>query len=133
MKRKITLLIFALGLATSIQAVPTPGLKKIMMQLGSDTQQIQTSLLQGSLKGVASWAMAVADHPQVSTVEKKSIMKTLGKDIKIFKKWDVDVHQTAKKLSQAATQGDLIAAQTQYQQMLKACFACHDQFRDRLR
>ena len=121
---------------TEVTEVETadPGLlRSIMVDLGIDMNNISHGLWLEDLPTVAAAATAIAEHPHVSDTERARIQGALGADFAEFIRSDRQVHDTAVRLSAAASTGELTATLDQLAELQVSCVACHLEFRERLR
>lgn len=110
-----------------------PGdLKTIMVELGNDMNAVNAALWVEDWVALAAAGRAIADHPHVSAAEKARVSKALGPDFAAFVAADRRVHDSAVRLSAAATTEDVTAVLGELSELQAACVACHAAFRDRL-
>lgn len=111
-----------------------PGLlRSIMVGLGSDMDEISRGLWLEDLAIVGAAARAIAEHPHVSDAERMRIQGVLAADFAEFIKGDRHVHDTAVRLSGAASAGDMASTLDELANLQAGCVACHQSFRERLR
>ena len=111
-----------------------PGLlRSIMINLGSEMNEISRALSLGDLPTLAAAATAIAEHPHVSDTERERIQAVLGSNFGSFVSSDRQVHETSVHLSEAAAANDLPATLEQLAELQVRCVACHQEFRERLR
>lgn len=130
MKKKIFALMLALLGATSLSAAT---MKEIMADLGKDANRLQSAILVDDYTAAAKAAEAIVEHPKPPLEFRKALIKSLGAEAADFKTWDHMTHHGAEKAKEAADSADRKGLQEAYQDMLKGCFGCHHNFRDRLK
>jgi hypothetical protein len=81
----------------------------------------------------AAAARSVADHPTVPPEELERISAVLGSDLARFKAWDLQVHDLALRLSEAAAAGGISPLLEIDAELRSGCVGCHSEFRERLR
>jgi hypothetical protein len=110
-----------------------PGLFNIMVGLQGDAYRISRGLWTEQLDTIAAAARSIANHPQVTADELRVVQGILGDDIVAFRALDMQVHDLAVRLGEAAAAGDLEAVVATDAELRAGCVECHTQFRDRLR
>jgi len=119
--------------ATAAERPEHASLRQIMRWLEQDMLALHSALWRDSLAVVADRAAAVADHPTVPDTVRREILATLGPDGAAFRRADMQVHDAATRLAEAARADDLDAVLASLDTIHRGCVACHRQFRDRLR
>ncbi|SCZ49980.1 cytochrome c [Thiohalomonas denitrificans] len=108
-------------------------LKNIMAQLGRDMHQVSDGIMQDDLEQVAQGAQAVADHPRPSLGQRWRILQGMGNELEGFRQADARVHDQAVELGEVARAGDREGVVKHYFELVEACIACHDQYRQPVR
>lgn len=119
--------------STSPSRVALPGLFSIMVGLQEDMARVSRGLWLERFDTIAAAAQDVADHPRVPPEEFERISGVLGKDMSRFGGMDMEVHDLAVRLAEAAREEDLEAVLSAQAELRRACVACHSTFRQRLR
>ncbi len=122
--------------ATAAAPVPSPSdglLLVIMVRLGADMSALSNALWREDLAGVAGAATAIADHPPLSAAERERIQGVLGERFPDFVEADHRVHDSAARLAEHATAGELDAALEELAELQSGCVACHDSLRATVR
>ncbi len=116
-----------------IQTPANPGkLKTIMAGIADDMTLAQLGLWTENFDLISESAKRIATHPKVSEAEKARVMKTLGDDMPAFGAMDKVVHDSAVRLSEAASASDLPATLKELSVLQSGCVSCHSTFRGRL-
>lgn len=125
----IALIITGTGLATTANE---PTLKDIMQGLRDSLFELTDGLLLEAPDQVATAAAAIAGHATVSEHERFIIVATLGSEMPKFVQWDQLVHSLSVSIGEVAATGDFARIESDYQQMLSACIACHGAYKTRV-
>ena len=104
-------------------------LRKIMQDLGKNTQTITYGISRENWERVAGAAASIADHPQPPLTERMRILGFVGSDAGKFKGYDEKTHQAARSLEQAANRSDGQAVISAFATLQSSCLACHQSFR----
>lgn len=120
----------AIGLlsTTSLVQAESTDLKGIMQQLENSWLKLNSALLREDLTAVAVAAAAIADHPKPDATERLRVLTLVGDRAAEFRRWDSIVHDAAIELAGAASENDIKAAQSAYQEVLSGCLSCHRAF-----
>jgi len=105
-------------------------LKSIMQDLGEQMGQLVKGIMADNMETVSQAAVAIADHPKPGLGERLVLLGRIGSDVTTFRQKDVEVHEAAIFIKQAAEVGDRDALVSGFHRLTKACLACHMQFRD---
>ncbi|MBE9547805.1 MAG: cytochrome c [Proteobacteria bacterium] len=108
------------------------GLRLVMQGLLEDTQQITTGIFLQDFSQIEVAANKIANHPSPGMATKTKLIANLGGEMGKFKQFDTLVHNTAVKLSRAASNEDMTAIITAYHQLIDDCQACHAEFKQRI-
>jgi cytochrome c556 len=110
----------------------TPGLKEIMQDLRDSLVEISDGLLVDDLEQVASGAGGIAEHPKIPAAQVQLVAAALGPEMAAFKQLDTRVHDLSLEIRAAAESHDRSAVITGYQQVIEACLACHQSYKERV-
>jgi cytochrome c553 len=130
--RLITIVAVLTFAVTAATAENEPTLKEIMQGLRDSLVEMTDGLLLGEADRVSRAARVIAEHPPISEHDRPIIVETLGPEMPAFAHFDQLAHSFSVSIAEAATQGDLARAEREYQQMLGACFACHNAYKTRV-
>lgn len=119
--------------SASATRVALPGLYSIMAALQADMARVSRGLWLEDLDTVAAGADAVANHPQVPPEEFQRISEVLGEEMSRFGGMDMEVHDVAVRLGDAADRADLESVLALDAELRRACVRCHSTYRQRLR
>jgi len=114
---------------TGQQSTKQLALRGIMKDLGSNMQVVTDGISREDWALVEKTAPLIADHPQPPMSEKARIMGFMGSSMGKFKGYDDVTHEAAKSLGQAAAKQDGLAVIAAFQELQKACYGCHQDFR----
>jgi len=128
------------GLALAAAPAPAPAdtdapapkplaLRSIMQELGRNMQLITDGIAREDWALVEKTAPRVADHPQPPLSERLRILAFAGTDAGRFKAHDGNTHAAAQALAESASAKDGEATILAFQQLQRACFHCHREFR----
>lgn len=112
----------------AIQTEPL-ALRKIMQELGRNMQAITGAISQEEWGQVAQLAPKVATHPEPPLTEKMRILAYLGADAAEFRNFDVQTHEAALAIKQAAASSDGKAVIQSFAHVQESCLGCHQAFR----
>ncbi len=107
-------------------------LKAIMAGLMSDMDEIRRGIKDGDFKAVEEHAKKVANHEKPPMEERERIMGFLKDEADGFKSADMEVHNAATGLAEAAAQMDNTAVIVHYSRILRGCLKCHTRYRARV-
>lgn len=134
--RLLAALALWLPLAIGAQALADDGvgatplyLRKIMKEIGRNTQSTAAAISMEDWAQVASLAPKIAAHPEPPVSEKIRILAYLGADAARFRGFDEQTHSAAHAMAEAAQRGDGMGVIQSFAKMQEACLACHQSFR----
>lgn len=136
--RKIAFLVGVIGLSMNAFSHVEEGanselsLKAVMQGLSADTQKVTQGILAEDYQQIEKAAYHIAYHPGFVTSSKKKIIDHLGKEMKVFKSFDKNVHDLAMQINQAAKEKNMPKVVTRYHQLIDGCLACHSQFKQQV-
>ncbi|TKR55131.1 cytochrome c [Allopusillimonas ginsengisoli] len=104
-------------------------LQGVMEKLGQDMQAVTGAISIEDWALVAELAPKTARHAEPPPEEKVRIVTWLGKDAGKFRGFDVQVHEEATAMGEAATRGDGEAVINVFAKVQQTCLACHQSFR----
>ncbi|MFT0548646.1 cytochrome c [Allopusillimonas ginsengisoli] len=104
-------------------------LKGVMEKLGQDMQAVTGAISNEDWALVAELAPKIARHAEPPPEEKVRIVTWLGKDAGKFRGFDVQVHEEATAMGEAATRSDGEAVINAFAKVQQTCLACHQSFR----
>ncbi|MEO8232542.1 MAG: hypothetical protein ABI638_09680 [Ignavibacteriota bacterium] len=105
----------------------------IMYQLMADMNGISTGIFMENYPMIDSAAYHIAQHPEINPRQMQIIKKIMGEEMDEFERIDMNVHDHAVFISQAAQQKKMEEILSQYNIVQHNCVNCHNQFRARLR
>lgn len=114
---------------TGAQGTNELALRKIMKDLGNNTQVITDGISREDWALIEKTAPLIADHPQPPISEKMRIIGFMGSDMGKFKNYDGEVHKAAESMGQAARIHDGQGVIAAFQTLQTACYNCHRDFR----
>jgi cytochrome c556 len=121
------------GVEQPTQTPADPGkLVTIMAGIADEMTLVQLGLWTENFDLISESAMKIADHSKVSAAEKARVVKALGEDMPAFGAMDKVVHDSAMRLSEAASANDLPATLKELTVLQSGCVSCHSTFRARL-
>ncbi|MBZ0088157.1 MAG: cytochrome C [Thermomonas sp.] len=114
-------------------AEPTPRmvLQGVMAKLGRDMQAVTGAIAVEDWAAVARLAPGIARHPEPPLSEKLRILAWLGGDAGKFRAFDIQAHDAALAMGQAAQRGDGGAVIDAFARTQRACLGCHQGYRQR--
>jgi cytochrome c556 len=104
-------------------------LRKIMQELGRNMQAITGAISQEDWAKVAQIAPNVAKHPEPPLTEKVRILAYLGTNAPKFRGFDVQTHEAAHAMKEAALKNDGKAVIQSFARVQESCLGCHQGFR----
>ncbi len=104
-------------------------LRSIMEQLGRDLQSVVDAIAKEDWAAVAALAPKIAKHPEPPPPEKVRILSWLGADAGKFRNHDVQSHDAALVMGDAAARADGNAVIDAFANVQRSCLACHQNFR----
>ncbi len=110
-----------------------PGLFSIMTELERNLADVSRGFWLEDFEVIAVAARSVAGHPTVPPEELEWISEALGPDLARFKAWDVQLHDLAVRMSEAAAAGEIPSLLEMDAELRAGCVGCHSEFRERLR
>lgn len=113
----------------SVLAAEPLALRKIMSELGRNTQLIAGGLAREDYAVVENAARAIADHPQPPLLEKTRIIGFVGTSMVKYKAYDGKTHDAAMVLAAAAKSKAGQEAINAFQSLQTGCYDCHSEFR----
>jgi cytochrome c556 len=122
-----------LGLAYPASAAEEPDLEAVMEQLGQQLGTLSQALAAGDFLRVEETALAIANHPRPNAAQRQRIIRGLGADADGFSGGDRRLHDAAMAVVAAARDEQIETALTAHDKLLRACVACHGQFRERVK
>lgn len=108
-------------------------LRPIMQQLAVDMSGLTNALWLENYDEMIVRSRAIADHPDISTVERERIHNILGRETVAFDAMDEQVHAASHRMYAAAQARQLGDFLQQLGKVQRGCTSCHTQFRGRLR
>ena len=109
----------------------TPSLRDVMIKLENSLIELNKSILLEDYKGIASAAGNIARHPKPKN-DLPIVVKTLGAEIKEFKKFDSIVHKSAEEIVGLAKSRNLQSILKKNSLILTNCANCHVKFRKKI-
>lgn len=116
-------------LAVAAQAAEPLAFQGVMKDLGKHTQTIAGAIAYEDWELVERTAPLIAAHPQPPAAEKARITSFIGSDMGTFKAFDMQTHEAAHEMEQAAHAKDGVKVIAALQNMQTACLGCHQAFR----
>lgn len=110
----------------------TQPLIPMMQQLLTDMQLVDQGIYMEQYSLVAKGGGGIADHPKMTTADKKLVKETLGKEIKQFVAFDMTVHHHADSMRMAALQKNMQEILRHYRIVQQGCVDCHSNYRNRI-
>lgn len=111
-------------------AEPGPmALQGIMIKLGQDMQAVTAAISIEDWATVERLAPGIADHAEPPGEEKARIIGWLGKDAPKFRGYDMQAHEAAAVMGEAAARKDGVAAIAAFARVQESCLGCHQEFR----
>ncbi len=133
MPKKTHLIVVAsLLLSSAALTADDMSLKLIMQGLRDNLVEITDGLLTDDFDQVANGAIGIATHPQIPAAQVQLVAGELGEEMPAFKQMDTLVHDLSLEIEAAARTNNGGAALTAYQRMIDGCFACHENYKDRV-
>lgn len=131
---RLSLSVALTGFATGLNAQSVPvekpmELRTIMETLDRDMQAVTSAISKEDWALVAELAPKIANHAEPPMSEKVQILTWLGTDAGKFRGFDVQVHEAATEMGEAAKQADGQKVITTFSKTLQSCLACHQSFR----
>ena len=111
------------------QAAEPLAFQGVMRDLGKHMQTVAGAIAHEDWKQVAKTAPLIAEHPQPPLTEKMRIMSFVGGNMGKFKTFDIQTHEAAHDMEQAAIAQDGMQVINSYQKVQTACLGCHQAFR----
>ena len=112
---------------------PRRPLKNLMVALGQDMSRLGDGLLHEDYEMIHRAAQDIADHPRVTPEEMAAIRQALGDGFQAFVGFDVDVHETAVQIAEAAEARQLGRIVQHYARVQQGCIGCHTAYRAQVR
>jgi hypothetical protein len=114
-------------------AIAEPTLRQIMQVLGDEMAAVAAGLWLANDSAIVVAARHIADHPQVTPIQRNAIQAALGAAFPRFGQYDHAVHEAATELADRALRGEPIPALLAgYHKIQQGCVACHEEFRVRV-
>ncbi len=129
MKKMLTLTAALLLTALSAQAAEPLALQKVMKDLGKNMQTVTDGISREDWPLVEHTAHQIAGHPEAPLDEKLRIMAFMGTNMAKFKAFDMQTHEAAHEMAEAAQQQDGQKVIAAFQKLQSGCLACHQAFR----
>lgn len=120
------------GFSGSHQQPKTLPLIPMMQKLLTDMQTVDQGIYTEDFKLIANGAGNIADHPNMTTEDKKIIKQTLGSEMKKFVDFDMKVHHHADSMRIAALQEDMEKVLDHYRIVQQGCVDCHSNYRTKI-
>lgn len=125
--------IIALGFVGYQQKQPeTMPLIPMMQKLLADLKTVDHGIFTENYTMIAEGAKNIADHPAMTSEDKKIIKETLGQKIKQFVAFDMTVHHHADSMRLAALKKDMQKVLNHYRIVQQGCVDCHSDYRDQI-
>ena len=115
--------------AFTVQAAEPLAFRGVMRDLGKNMQTITGAIAYEDWELVAKTAPMIAEHPQPPLTEKARIMNFMSGNMGKFKEFDMQTHEGAHEMAQAATAKDGVQVINAFQKVQTSCLGCHQTFR----
>lgn len=126
------LMMVSSGTSMAQETNPSPmQLKRVMQDLSRHMQTTTDAIAREDWETVVRLAPLIAKHEEPPASEKLRILSFLGADAARFRQMDHMTHEAADQMRQAALKKDGIGVIQSYAKVQNACFACHNQFRQK--
>ena len=134
MPKKIPLysIILVLAISAHADSPAETDLKTIMQGLRTDTSLMLDAMLVEDYDAIAGAAAKIADHPKIPPEQVAQVATELRSEMSTFKQLDTAVHDLSLAIQSAALEKDHERIVVNYQEMVRACLACHVSFRSRV-
>lgn len=133
---KFTFIILLLSVSSKTiadnKASTDMSLKTVMEGLLTDTKTIADGIIRENFQQIESAALQIANHPSFDLTSKKKIVQGLSFEMKIFKQFDGQVHDTAVRIKQLADKQDMKNLMIEYKNLIEQCHSCHTRFKHRV-
>lgn len=129
MKKMLSLTAALLLTVLSAQAAEPLALQKVMKDLGKNMQTVTDGISREDWSLVENTAHQIGEHPEAPLDEKLRIMAFMGTNMAKFKAFDMQTHEAAHEMAEAAQQQDGQKVIAAFQKVQSGCLACHQAFR----
>lgn len=129
MKKMLSLTAALLLTVLSAQAAEPLALQKVMKDLGKNMQTVTDGISREDWSLVEHAAHQIGEHPEAPLDEKLRIMAFMGTNMAKFKAFDMQTHEAAHEMAEAAQQQDGQKVIAAFQKVQSGCLACHQAFR----
>jgi len=119
------------GKAQVAEPAKPMALRGVMVKLGSDMQAVAGAISMEDWAMVAELAPKIANHAEPPVEEKARILTWLGAEAGKFRGNDVQSHEAATQMGDAAKRGDGLAVIAAFSKVQQSCLGCHQSFRKR--
>ena len=128
LRLSVLLCLFVL-LFSALSANAATRLRTIMNELNMNTLKVVDAVMREDFSLIESGARAIADHERAPVEERKRIVGHLGERAVVFKAVDVELHDSASAMADAAAKHDMDGVLNNLSRVQKGCVRCHLAFR----
>ncbi len=121
--------LLAMAMTLRAESAEPMALQGVMQQLGRDMQTVTGAIATEDWGTVAELAPRIGGHPEPPIKEKLRILSWIGSDATKFRGFDVEVHDAATAMKEAAIHGDGRAVIRAFSRVQLSCLGCHENFR----
>lgn len=130
MKKTLAFTTFGLLFCTAMaQAAEPLALQKVMKELGKNMQIVTDGISREDWHLVEHTSHLIGEHPEAPMDEKLRIMKFMGTEMARFKAFDMQTHEAAHEMAEAAQKRDGQKVVSAFGALQSACLSCHQTFR----
>ena len=129
MKKQLALTAALLFTSLCTQAAEPLALQKVMQDLGRNMQIVTDGISREDWTLVEHTAHLIGEHPEAPLDEKVRVMTFLGKNMGSFKAFDMQTHEAAHEMAEAAEAKNGQKVIAAFQKIQSGCLSCHQAFR----
>lgn len=115
--------------AEPAQLAKPMALRGVMDKLGRDMQAVTGAIAKEDWAVVAELAPKIARHAEPPILEKARILTWLGTDAIKFRGFDMQAHDAATLMGEAAHRGDGQGVISAFAKVQQSCLGCHQGYR----
>ncbi len=107
-------------------------LRTIMNELNINTIKVVDAVMREDFTLIESGGRAIAGHERAPMEERKRIVGMLGERAVVFKAVDVELHDSATAMAEAAAKHDMDGVLKNLARVQSGCVRCHSGFRSEI-